>query len=74
MDENYEKGIVNAFDPFKGFGFIRREKGRDVFFFYDELPEDELEPTIGDVVCFTIKSNKKGPRAYNIRVLGASEV
>lgn len=64
-----ERGIVNAYDTFKGFGFIRREKGRDVFFFYDDIEGDDKGITIGDTVSFSIKTLPKGPRAYNVKRL-----
>jgi len=34
MKQDLELGIVRTFDTFKGFGFIRREKGKDVFVFF----------------------------------------
>lgn len=64
------RGTVNSYDSFKGFGFIRREKGRDVFFFYDDV-EDEVEGLLlGDVVRFQVRSEPKGPRAYKIEKIG----
>lgn len=64
-----ERGHVNAYDTFKGFGFIRRAKGRDVFFFYDDIEGENKDLTIGDVVTFTIKALPKGPRAFAIKKL-----
>ena len=32
-----ESGVIHTYDAFKGFGFIRRVKGKDVFFFYDQF-------------------------------------
>ncbi|MCM4790884.1 cold shock domain-containing protein, partial [Escherichia coli] len=32
-----ENGFVNFYDHVKGYGFIRRERGRDVFFRYDDF-------------------------------------
>lgn len=62
-------GVINMYDPFRGLGFIRREKGKDVFFLFDELPDLEFEPTIGDKVKFDIKIMPKGPRAYNLELV-----
>jgi CspA family cold shock protein len=62
-------GIINMYDPFRGLGFIRREKGKDVFFLFDELPDMEFEPTIGDRVTFEIKVMPKGPRAYKLKLV-----
>lgn len=62
-----ERGTVNSYDTFKGFGFIRREKGRDVFFFYDDIIDNETGLSVGDTVEFELKKLPKGPRAYNIK-------
>lgn len=64
-----EKGVVSSYDTFKGFGFIRREKGKDVFFFYDEIVSDTKELTVGDVVSFSVEMKPKGPRAYRVSKL-----
>lgn len=68
-DSAEETGLVSHYDAFKGFGFIRRRKGRDVFFFYDEIEDDSKELSIGDTVSFIVKVQPKGPRAYRIRRL-----
>lgn len=60
-------GIVTTFDSFKGYGFIRREKGKDVFFYYDALLCQENLVGAGDTVSFIIKNEGKGPKAYEIR-------
>jgi len=61
-----EFGYVHAFDPFKGFGFIRRKKGKDVFFHYTSIPGDEHTITIGDNVSFEITKTPKGLKAKNV--------
>lgn len=71
-DTNIEKGFVSAFDSFKGFGFIRREKGKDVFFFYDEIEEKDRDLSIGDTVAFAVVQKAKGPRAYQIKKLNSN--
>lgn len=65
-----EFGIIHTYDPFKGFGFIRRTKGKDVFFFYDQFPKGEIEPSEGDRVSFDVEKKPKGPRAINIQKEG----
>ncbi|WP_178108337.1 retron Se72 family effector protein [Pseudomonas sp. URMO17WK12:I11] len=67
-DAVIEQGTVSSYDTFKGFGFIRRDKGRDVFFFYDDVAEPE-GLIIGDAVRFEVKSVPKGPRAYKVSKL-----
>ncbi|WP_312842012.1 retron Se72 family effector protein [Stutzerimonas nitrititolerans] len=66
MQEQRQRGVVNAFNSFKGWGFIRREKGKDVYFFYSDVNTEELDLLIGDTVEFTVKDEQKGPRAYSI--------
>lgn len=62
-----ERGIINAYDPFKGFGFIRRDKGKDVFFLFDEAMSVVGELTVGDLVSFEVEMQPRGPRAKNIK-------
>lgn len=66
-DELTEYGIVKTFDSFKGWGFITREKGKDVFFFYSEINGDDKYLCAGDEVTFTVQKLPKGPRAYCIQ-------
>lgn len=66
-NEMLDRGFVNSYDSFKGFGFIRREKGRDVFFFYDDVEDVDAGVVLGDIVDFEVRSEPKGPRAYRVR-------
>lgn len=45
--KNKAYGIVKTFDSFKGYGFITREKGKDVFFFYGEITHEDKYLTPG---------------------------
>lgn len=65
-----DRGVVNSYDSFKGFGFIRREKGRDVFFFYDDIEDKDEGLLPGEIVRFQVRSESKGPRAYKIEKIG----
>lgn len=65
-----DKGVINTYNFLKGFGFIRRKKGKDVFFFFDNFVEDRPNILLGDIVEFDVISALKGPRAYNISILG----
>lgn len=65
-----EFGVIHTYDPFKGFGFIRRTKGKDVFFFYDQLPKGGTELSEGDLVSFGVEKKPKGPGAINIQKVG----
>lgn len=66
-DKNLERGFVTVYNVFKGYGFIRREKGKDVFFFYDDIIDSQLELISGDRVEFELKNEPKGPRAYKVK-------
>jgi len=60
-------GIIKTFDVFKGYGFIQRQKGKDIFFFYQEIESDDKILAEGDKVSFTVENKPKGLRAFNIR-------
>lgn len=62
-----EYGHINSYDPLKGFGFIRRGKGKDVFFHYTDLEFSEAVIGLGDTVSFSIDMTGKGPRAKSIK-------
>ena len=61
-----EYGYINAYDPIKGYGFIRREKGRDVFFHYTSLNTKERLIGEGDKISFSIQEGGKGLIAIDI--------
>jgi len=63
-------GIVKVFDIFKGIGFIQRQKGKDVFFFYQEIENADKVLNEGDSVSFTLEKYPKGWRAFQIRKEG----
>lgn len=67
IEESIHYGVVKTFDSFKGFGFITREKGKDVFFFYAEILHEVKYLVPGDRVSFEIRKMDKGPRAYAIK-------
>ena len=60
-------GTVKWFSRQKGYGFIEREGGDDVFVHFSAIQGDgfrNLEE--GDRVEFTIESSEKGPQAANV--------
>lgn len=65
-----ERGIVKVFDPFKGFGFIQRAKGKDVFVMFDDILDDDSTFLEGAHVSFIIEMSPKGPRAKSVKVEG----
>jgi CspA family cold shock protein len=62
-----EQGTVTVFDAFKGFGFIRRKSGKDVFVFYLDILEEDQTLVEGDVVKFLVRSTGKGPKAEQVK-------
>ncbi len=69
MSERIE-GTVNWFNAVKGFGFIGREDGDDVFVHYTAINMDgyrKLEE--GQRVEFSIEEGPKGPQATNVDVV-----
>ena len=61
-------GIVKFFNSTKGFGFITREEGKDLFFHISEVQGQE--PRDGDKVEFEEGEGRKGPCATGVRVSG----
>jgi CspA family cold shock protein len=60
-------GTVKWFDDAKGFGFITREGGPDVFAHFKQIVGDGFKTlTEGQRVSFTVVQGQKGPQAENI--------
>ena len=69
MSERIE-GTVKWFNESKGFGFIEREGGPDVFAHYCAISGGGFKTlTDGQKVEFDVTSGAKGPQAENITVL-----
>ena len=65
-----ENGTVKWFSNNKGYGFIEREDGPDVFVHFSSIQSDgyrSLEE--GQQVEFTIEDGPKGPQAANVTLL-----
>ena len=64
-----ERGKVKWFDEKKGFGFIEKESGGDVFVHISGLRNKDLKSLAqGATVEFEITNGKKGPQATNVAV------
>ena len=69
MSERIE-GTVKWFNESKGFGFIEREGGPDVFAHYSAISGGGFKTlTDGQKVEFDVTSGAKGPQAEDITVL-----
>jgi len=65
-----ETGIVKWFNDSKGYGFIEREDGPDVFVHHSGINAAGFKSlNEGDRVSFEIEDGQKGPAATNVTVV-----
>ena len=65
-----EQGTVKWFNADKGFGFISRESGEDVFVHFSAIQSGGYRSLQeGQVVEFSVTKGTKGWQAENVRVL-----
>jgi CspA family cold shock protein len=61
------EGTVKWFNESKGFGFLSREGGPDVFVHHSEIKAEGFRTlNEGDRVRFEVVNSPKGPRAANV--------
>ncbi len=62
------KGTVKWFNEKKGFGFISREDGDDVFVHHTSIQAEGFKTLReGQEVEFEVQDGPKGPQAVNVR-------
>ena len=61
------KGTVKWFNESKGFGFITKEDGGDVFVHYSAIQGNGFKTlAVGQAVSFEVVDGPKGPKAENV--------
>jgi CspA family cold shock protein len=62
-----EKGTVKWFNATKGYGFIQRESGGDVFVHYSAIQSEGYRSlNEGETVEFEVQQGPKGLQAANV--------
>ena len=68
-----QTGTVKWFNAGKGFGFISRDGGEDVFVHFSAIQETSAgsyrELQEGQRVEFTVEQSDRGPKAANVKAL-----
>jgi CspA family cold shock protein len=64
------KGRVKKLVPDRGFGFVRGDDGKEVFFHRSGLGANDYDSlSEGDVVEYVVQEGPRGPRAENVRAV-----
>ena len=62
-----EQGVVKWFNESKGYGFIQRDSGSDLFVHYNDIQGEGFRTLQeGDAVQFEVADGQKGPKATNV--------
>jgi len=65
-----ETGTVKWFNDSKGFGFISREQGEDIFVHFSAIRGEGYRTlNEGQQVEFTVTEGEKGPQAQDVVVI-----
>ena len=62
------EGVVKWFNDKKGYGFIAREEGKDLFVHHTSIDMSGFRTlSEGDRVSFDINETERGPEAKNVK-------
>ncbi len=65
-----ESGTVKWFNERRGYGFIQRDSGEDVFVHYRAIQQEGFKTLKeGDRVEFEVEQGPKGPQAANVMIV-----
>ena len=65
-----EKGQIKWFDPSKGYGFVERDKGGDLFIHFASVEiKDRKLLKESTRVSYVVTNGLKGPQAKDIRII-----
>jgi CspA family cold shock protein len=66
-ESKLENGTVKWFNNKKGFGFIQRESGPDLFVHFTSIKAEGFKSlNEGDEVSFEVEEGERGPKAVNV--------
>jgi len=66
-ENKLENGTVKWFNNKKGFGFIQRENGPDLFVHFTSINAEGFRSlNEGDEVSFEVEEGERGPKAINV--------
>ncbi len=70
IEKQMEQGTVKWFNDAKGFGFISRQNGEDVFVHFSAIQSNGFRSLQeGQAVSFDVKRGAKGWQAENVQIL-----
>ena len=65
-----ETGTIKWFDPSKGYGFLIRDKGGDLFVHLRSVQSQDRRKLKEDTrVRFSVENTEKGPQEENIKII-----
>ena len=65
-----EKGTIKWFDPSKGYGFLERDKGGDLFIHFASVSETDRKFLKENTrVSYVVSHGSRGPQANQIKII-----